>query len=243
MKTGPTNATIVLLGSFPPDAFLPDSLADAKVVTQREAKLARLRVLIPGVTVQFGLPWAEMMVSRERFQIGTTDAPYVRASDFAIKALHDLPGDFVVTSFGINVESHFDLGSVQARDAFGRKLAPPQVWGAWGKVIEESMAKEDRSHGGMMLLQMRKPFAEEKVAGWLDVNVGPSQRISNTGVFFRTNHHHEHALLEGEEDEQEKARQRSANPLALLDTLAERFDGSIALVENIFRDLLEMESQ
>ena len=105
------------------------------------------------------------------------------------------------------------------------------------------MAKEDKSHGGMMLLQMRKPFVEEKIAGWLDVNVGPSQRFLNTGVFFRTNHHHQYALVEGEEAEQKEASERAANPLALLDTLAERFDGSIELVENIFRDVLEMESQ
>lgn len=240
-----TSATIVLLGKFTPDAFLPNALGEAKVISKKDAKLATLRTLIPGTVVNFALLWCELLVSTDRLQIGTAQAPYVRISDVVVKALKDVRGESRVTAFGINVESHFDLGSISARDVMGSRLAPPKEWGKWGEEILESMrTASPGTHGGMVSLQMRKPFTEERVAGWLDVVVGPSPIIpDNSGVFFRTNHHHQVPVKLADTDENQDSRQAGVEPLALLDALAERFDASILSAENIFNCVIEKYSQ
>lgn len=240
MRADFTNASIVLLGSFDPDAFLPDALANAKVISKNEAKNAKFRLLGPGALVQFDLSWGQLLVARDRFQVGTNEAPYVRICDFAMKALHDLPSKSSVSAFGINLESHFNLGSVDARDVLGRRIAPPEAWGKWGQELLKSMKGNTLLHGGVMSLQMRKPFFEEKVSGWLDITAGPSSRVSNNaGVVFRTNHHHQLPKKVLDDDEIDQPVKASPDGLALLEFLAERFDGSIQSANSIFSGVLK----
>ncbi|OGA35659.1 MAG: hypothetical protein A3G80_06270 [Betaproteobacteria bacterium RIFCSPLOWO2_12_FULL_62_13b] len=237
-----SNATIVLLGTFDPNAFVPDALAQGKVISKKEAERVKFETLVRGHIVHFRLSWGELLVGPNHFQIGTTGAPYVRICDFATKALNDLPTKSVVTAFGINLECHFNLGSIKSRDALGRKLAPPKAWGGWGETILENMhgnQKENPKHGGMFLLQMRQPFVEKEISGWLDVWAGPSTRIAdNMGVFFRTTHHHQLTpqAKEGHEPGQQRKLPIESRPL--LEFLVERFDASILSAENIFEGAL-----
>jgi hypothetical protein len=233
MRSQSTNVTVVLLGAFQPESFLPSALADANVVSRSEANAAKMRALLPGTALEVDLLWGQLAVTQERFQAGAREAPYVRICDLTIKALRDIEAESSVTAFGINVESHFDLGSPSARNVIGCSLAPPDAWGQWGREIlvkmKESSGMVNLLHGGMVNLQMRQPFREESISGWMDVYVGPSQRIPNeSGVFFRTNHHHQFL-----------AESRPPQPsLVLLEELGERFDASVQAAESIFIDVL-----
>ncbi len=240
MQADFTSATIVLLGKFKPDVFLPEVLSSARVISKSEAKVAKFRALLPDAAVHLELSWGELLVTKDRVQVSTTEAPYVRICDFVIKALHDMETESAVSAFGINLESHFNLGSINARDNLGRRIAPPEAWGNWGSEILKSMQSKSPLRGGMMHLQMRMPFVEDKVAGWMDVFAGPSERIpNNTGVFFRTNHHHQSPKQEASGAEKTQSAPTRTNPLTLLDSLAERFDASIDRAVNIFNGVLQ----
>ena len=222
-----------------PAKYAPNTLAEAKVLSNKDGELANYKVLLPGTVLQYQLPWAEVMVAQDRIQVTATEAPFVRICDFVTKAFHDRPAGSFVTQFGINLESHYEFESMEARDAFARNIAPPQAWGAWGQELLNSMKGPDATHGGVTLLQLRRPFVEDKVTGWLDVYVGPSARIQKAkGVFLRTNHHHQIPLLSSEAEEAGNAAPTTADPLALLEILAARFDESIAAAQKIFSDVL-----
>lgn len=235
-----TTATLVLPGVFNPDSFSPTALAEQKAISRKDATIAKFRTLAPGTVVHFELLWGEIFVTTDRIQVSTTEAPYVRICDFVVKALSDQASEPLVHAFGVNVESHFDLGSVKARDEIGVKLAPPEAWGAWGRGMRATYSASPEKHGGVFRLQMRMPFAEDDIAGWLDVTIGPSERIANsTGIFFRTNHHHRisRTALSSDASKNDKRPVMSDSRL-LLAELARRFDGSVMNAEKIFHDVI-----
>jgi hypothetical protein len=232
MRPQSTSVSIVLLGAFAPDRLTPAALASADVISKKDAEIAIPRTLLPGAVSHFDFHWGELSVTAQRFFANAKEAPYVRACDLVVKALRDLLPEARVTAFGINLESHFDLGSTAARDALGRRLAPPEAWGKWGEEVRRSMDREDSMHGGMVRIQMRLPFRDERISGWLDVSAEPSSKISGKGgVVLRSNHHHQFAADLNDKPE----------GLELVDALAERFDASVLATENIFGDVIESE--
>lgn len=229
-----TNATIVLLGKFNPDDFRIERLSKERVISDSDTANGSYVALAGGSVTHFKIPWAEVLVTEDRIQVTTSEVPYVRICDFVEKAMREVARVPEVKAFGINYECHIDLGTMQARDALGTKLAPPQAWGKWGGQIGESMNGEPELHGGMMLLRMRKPFRSDGVSGWLDIAVAPSSRIpGNRGVAFRTNHHH---ALNGDEGDA-KANQADGGRI-LLGVLAKTFDSSIENAEAIIQETL-----
>ncbi|MEK7855888.1 MAG: hypothetical protein AAB288_07350, partial [Acidobacteriota bacterium] len=123
-----------------------------------------------------------------------------------------------------------------------RRAKRALAWGSWGAKVRDSMKRKDKNmhfHGGVILLQMRLPFADDEIGGWLDVAVSPSTVIPNfTGVFLGANHHHQtsYGVSEGKKVNQEP----SASDLThlLLTSLSERFDDSIDNSESIFQEVI-----
>lgn len=235
-----TSVSIVLLGTFDPDAFRPEALIESKVLSERDGRLSKFRMLVPEAVTQFSLPWSEVMAAKDRVQFAIEEAPYVRICDFAIKAMREASSKSSVRAFGINVESHFRLPSREARDAFGRHIAPPSAWGPWGNGIAESMNQFDELHGGVLQVHMRQPFRDDNVEGYLDVTAGPSSRIpDHTGVYFRTNHHYQLPKSpSGDGSSTPESRNSDQISSLLLRVLSEQFDNSIEKAERIFSETL-----
>jgi hypothetical protein len=242
MKVESPSVTIVLVGSFSPDDFTPDKLAQGKVLATKVAASASYITLIPSHHVQLKLAWGELSVSKDRFQISTTETPYIRACDFALKALGDFAPNASVFAFGINRDAHYDLGSVEARNNLGIRLAPPEAWGAWGKTLLEDMDRAQRGmslqSAGLLYLQMRQYFRDEAISGWLDVSVTPSAVMPTTGVLFRSNHHHQLSDSASESGDLIKAPSESDITNRLLENLSARFDNSITQVESILEGVI-----
>lgn len=221
---------------------MPNKLAEAKIVTTKVAESATFVALLPGQVVHSKFGWGELQVIPQRFQITTTTAPYVRICDFALKALRDLAPTSAVTAFGINNETHFDLGSVDAANKLGTRLAPPTAWGAWGAEIASNMQGENKGtplQGGLLYIQMRQPFIESEISGWLDVSVGASNVIPNRrGALFRSNHHHQmpNSGTDSLPASDELTEREITN--LLLDRLADTFDSSIVQAESIFKGMI-----
>jgi len=192
--------------------------------------------------VQFGLGWAELLVTPNRFQISSLEAPHIRICDLVLKALGDLAPNSTVTQFGINVECHYDFGSNEARNVFGRRIAPPEVWGPWGQTLLESMTGKDSGtslQGGVLNVHMRKPFAEDGLYGWRDVVVGPSLEIPKmTGVLIRTNHHHQLTNTDPDADKSEQPSPEGKSTSFLLTALSNRFEKSIEGALSIFEGVI-----
>jgi hypothetical protein len=242
MKFESSSTSIVLLGKFRPDDFTLDKLAKGKVITGKIAESASYLTLIPGHHVQFTFAWGELLVLNERFQIVTTEPPYIRICDFVLNALGDFAPASTVAAFGINREGHYDLGSVEARNKLGVRLAPPEAWGAWGQTLQQDLSPKEKPNSlrsGLLLVQMRKPFLEEGLVGYLDVSVAPSTVVPNsTGVIFRSNHHHQ--IAENAKETKEVIKPSSVSDISsrLLASLSARFDNSIAQAESIFQETI-----
>lgn len=242
MKAIKTSISLVLVGQFTPESFLPDKLAEGKVIARRTAESASFIALLPTQTVNFRFDWAELSVFQNRFQIISLEAPHIRICDFVLKALGDLAPNSIVSQFGINVNCHYDLGSVDARNNFGRRLAPPDVWGPWGQKLLVSMTGKDSGtplQGGVINIQMRLPFAEDGLNGWRDVIVEPSLDIpNNTGVLLRSNQHHQLTSLDPNAEASEDQPSDSKTTLFLLTALSNRFEKSIEDAFSIFEGVI-----
>lgn len=239
MDAAITNINIVLLGKFAPDSFLPRNLAEAKVISQKSAELATLVALVPRQTVHFKLNWSELEVTTSRIIIRSLEAPHIRISDFVLKALGEMAPDSTVTQFGINVDCHYDLGSVDARNELGRRIAPPEAWGTWGKSLMESMDGEVKGtplQGGMKAIVMKLPFVNSKgLAGWRDITLTASTEVKGLGgVLFRSNHHHQLKPLDFDDSEEAEPAYDSKTTALMLSALSSSFEKSIEDAISIF---------
>lgn len=238
-----TKISLVLIGQFNPDNFMPEKLAEGKAIAKNEAAKAKLITLVPKQSVQYTLSWVEITATSNRLQFSSLEAPYIRVCDLAIKTLRDLYPESSVIEFGINVDCDFDFISAEARNNFGIKIAPPNPWGAWGSELLKSMSDErvgTELQGGVLNQQMRLPFSSDGVYGWRDVVVGPSLEIPNQlGVLMRSNHHHQVKELNPDSDGFNTALSRDESTDRLLTHLAATFDDSVDQALTIFSEVCE----
>lgn len=233
-------ATIVALGKFNPDLFRLETLVDAKLISGAEATRSKVNALLPNRVSHFTLPWGELLILHDRLQATATEAPFIRVADIVAQAMNMGGDGCSLRAFGINLEAHFDVGSIAARDTLAMKFAPPDAWGAWGRTVKTSMASEKPElHGGVAVLTMRERFRTGDIRGWYDVMLTSSEKVpNNTGVQFQTNHHHEYspeAPLNAELSAEEQAKRQTD---ALLTVLTTAFDKSIDKGERIFAEVL-----
>ena len=71
------NASVVLLGKFELEGFLPEAMAQAKIISQKEAKAAQFLTLLPGAVVKYRLTWADITIEPGRLLFATDRPPYV----------------------------------------------------------------------------------------------------------------------------------------------------------------------
>jgi hypothetical protein len=238
-----TSVNLVLIGQFNPDDFTPKKLSAGKVISQKAAEQASYLSLVPTQNIQFSLDWVEVLVVTNRLQIASLEAPHIRICDLALKALSDLSPNSLISQFGINVECHFDIGSSDARNALGVRLAPPLAWGSWGKAISDTIngdLKGTPEQGGVVHLQMRLPFQQNEISGWQDISIAPSKDVpSSFGVLMRSNHHFEYQGSDSKEVVLDQ-RGNTKSTTSLLRALSENFEKSIENAVTIFEEVLTL---
>lgn len=239
-------ASIVLLGKFRPDDFRPKRLAESNVISKYDASGSEITGLIAGQMAHFTVPWATFLIAKDRFQISTSDVPFIRICDCVRKAFSELDTSYSISALGINFEGHYDVGDFRVRDSVGRAVAPPGAWGAWGDKMAQSMNAEpgkESVHGGVVSLTLRLPFITDfGLRGWRDVTIQPSFILEGgKGIFLTSNHHH---FLDGNNPldtapENKSAGQDSEDADMIFEYLGKNFDTSLAEAEAIFRGVLE----
>jgi hypothetical protein len=102
-------------------------LSSKKLIREIEAQKANIEV-IPNEIVRFSLDWVDFEITRERFELKSSQEPYFEPiKDLAISifnALNETP----IKALGINHLKYFGLTNADAYYNFGNRLAPLNNW-------------------------------------------------------------------------------------------------------------------
>lgn len=227
MKPEQTGVSVVLLGTFKVSDFELDQVRSLKALSENDLKQAHYEGLLHEQIVSLIFPWGKLVAVTDRLVVEVANAPFVRGPDLLLKLLRDASPMSTVAKFGINLTSHFRYDSVEARDAFAVRLAPPSAWGRFGDDVEKSFRERDDKHGGLMRITMRHAAPGDRTKGWIDVTVEPSRLFGNQGVAITVNDHYEVSV-----EESDSLRSPRAISEVLLAMVESGFDNS---VERSFR--------
>jgi len=221
-----TRTEIVMLGTFDPNDALPEKLAAARTLTPEEASSAKLKSLMVAQIVEYELEWGSVQSIPQRLIVKTTQAPFVRAADLALKLARESPKT-VVTMFGINREYDYRFSSMAARDTLGIRLSPPGSWGAWGIEVEKEMRETaGDKHPGLLAATMRRVMPADREAGWVDATVMAAGSATDVKVTVRINDHYAYSPEKDPENLSADSH-ASSRTTRLLDTLFNNFDESV----------------
>lgn len=227
MKPEQTGVSVVLLGTFKVSDFELDQIRSVKALSENDLEQAHYDELLREHIVGVTFPWGKLQALTDRLNVEVANAPFVRGPDLLLKLLRDASPASTVTKFGINLTCHYRYDSIEARDAFAVRLAPPNVWGWFGDEVEKSFKERDDKHGGLMRITMRQAAPGDRSKGWIDVTVEPSRLFGNQGVAITINDHYEVSV-----EEAESLRSPRAISEVLLSMVEGCFDNS---VERSFR--------
>jgi hypothetical protein len=218
-------ATIALVGNLNPQIFQPFWLAHYGLISEDAAEAANVNFINPEITILGIEGDFNIQVERNRFSIDRGVAPLIRIADVVCKIFGELLPHTPVRQLGINRLMHFDVGSQDARDAIGLKLAPREPWGEWGRLISGG---EGDKHGGLMSLTMTQFNCSDRSAGWVQAKLEPSRVIGGgrTGIYMEINDHYDL----GQQDGAQRA----------VEIVQEKFDSSIAKADSIIDQIMSL---
>jgi hypothetical protein len=192
--------TIVLVGMFQPQMYHPLWFEQHKAMSKGEAEQANISVVHPEIT-HFTTAKFWVQVEPNRFMAASTEYPEATLDVIMTVFGGPLLG-LPINAMGINRGVHFDVGSTEAQHAIGRKLAPLDAWGAWGKEIAKH-GHESQTRGGLLSLQMQQLRAKGP-AGHTLVKVEPSNIVRGTGIFVEVNNHYNLVEASGRPNDADK---------------------------------------
>ena len=218
--------SLVMLGHFNPAIFTPAWFGWNELLPEKTVKIADTKIVHPEIAI-FEADWLNLHVQPESFRINTTQAPYVRLRDLAVRIFRENLPHIPLKAMGINREVHFSVRSFDERDRLGRLLAPVEPWGDWGQKLEP-----DGEHGGMASLTMRQVNPEGRpLGGQINVTVEPSNRIGQgrLGVYVRVNDHY---TIENVESQMGTSK--------IVTLLEENFDESLRRADKIIDHIMSL---
>ena len=221
-----TGVAIVLLGNFNPSIFTPAWFGWHELLPEKTVEIAELQIAQSQIT-SFEADWLKLQAVSDRFTISTTQPPFVRLLDLAIRVFREQLPHTRLQAAGINREVHFLVNSYKERDHIGRSLAPIEPWGEWGDHLEP-----DGNYGGMASLTMTQVNLQGRPPGGrINVTVENSNRVGEgqRGVFVRVNDHY---VVEDPESQEATSE--------LISMLEQGYDESIRRAERIIDHVMSL---
>ena len=218
--------SVVVVGNFNPAIFTPAWFALHELLPEGAATSAELEVAHPEIT-QFRSDWLNLEVRTDRFVAQTTQAPYIRVCDLAVRVFKEHLPHTPIRAFGINREVHFCVHAAAERNQIGRALAPVKPWGTWGQQLGAS-----GEQGGMTSLTMTQVAIKGRPSDdRINVKVEPSKRVGDgtMGVYMQVNDHHTTGETDG-----------PGVSGRLMGVLEKNFDSSLAYGENIIDHIMSL---
>jgi hypothetical protein len=223
-----SGASIVMLGSFNPEIFQPFWFAENKVISREQAAGAQIGLIHPDIS-SFRLEGEfNIQVERDRFSIDRGLAPLIRIADVVCRVFGDLLPHTPIHQVGMNRLVHFNVRSEAVRDEIGRKLAPWEPWGQWGRT---AFTGEGKSKGGLLSLTMTQRNLSDRPSGWFQVKVEPSNVIGGgrTGIYMELNDHYDLA-------------RRAEGTTEIVEIVRTRFDSSIERAESVVDQVVGLQA-
>jgi hypothetical protein len=215
--------SVVLVGKFNPAIFSPAWLAKMGLMSDAALEAATVEIIHPDVA-RFAADDISYDVASTRFQLQSESEPFIRTSDIAATIFGKLLPHSPIRQLGINLEAHFNTLSPDQRIHLGRALAPLEPWGSFGRRIQEETGER---RGGMLAVFMQESVPKDRKAGFRQVRVVPSRKLSaDIGVVVHINDHFECA-----HDTPETAE--------IVSILQDRFDDSLAEGRKIAGELMQ----
>lgn len=178
---------IVIVGSFNPAIFHPSWLIANGVEDAQPEDAIKVDVVHREIS-RFSVGNTSYFIDGERLQIQTESAPWVQVLDKANMIVGELLPHTPVRAFGINRDIHFRLQSPEARMRLGRKLAPVEPWGRFGKEMDNQPSTEP---AGLLSITLRSHEKFRKFSITKNVKLEPSALIQHTdGVYIQANFHY-----------------------------------------------------
>ena len=221
-----TGVSLVMLGHFNPAIFTPAWFGWHGLLSERTAEIADTKIVHPQIAM-FNADWLNLHVQPESFLINTTQAPFIRLRDLAIRIFREHLPHIPLKVLGINREVHFPLRSFGEQNRLGRLLAPVEPWGDWGKKLES-----DEEQGGVTSLTMTQINPEGRpLGGRVNVVVQPSNQIGRgrPGVYVQVNDHY---IIENVES------QMGTREIVML--LEDNFDESLRCADQIIDHIMSL---
>lgn len=119
--------SVTVLGDFNPVIIQPFWLANKKLIRDQEAQDAKIDV-IHNEIVKFKFDWASIEITRERFEIRTSQEPYFEPLKDLVIGIFQILKETPIKAIGINHLKYFALSDAEKHYEFGNKIAPLNNW-------------------------------------------------------------------------------------------------------------------
>lgn len=188
-----SGVAIVSAGNFNPAIIHPRWLAEKSLIPDSVAEHAMnqeapKQMLVSSQIAVFVADWLSVQVTPEQAVFATVDeGRAVDLRDF-VRGVFELLPETPVHAIGINSDTHFKTASEEAWHAFGDQFLPKGFW----EPIFETGSWRSRSGGnrvGMRVMSVEVHRDDDSVPGFVRVELAPSIRIPNNGVYIGINAH------------------------------------------------------
>ena len=221
-----SGVSLVMLGHFNPVIFTPAWFGWHQLLPKKIVEIADMNIAHPQIS-SFNADWLNIQVVPERMQMETTQPPYVRIRDLAVRIFREHLHHTPLTSVGINRDVHFCVQDHKQRDRLGKLLAPAEPWGDWAAKLGL-----DGNRGGMVSLTMRQVDpCNRPVGGQINVKVEPSNRVAQElpGVYVGVNDHYVVGNVEPQTQTSE-----------VVELIEEKFDDSLRRADEIIDHIMSL---
>ncbi len=169
--------SVVIVGSFNPAIFHPEWFLRQKLISDQDAKEARINVVSSQVT-DVQLCGIKLVCFPDRFSLGTSNISHAaRIQDLLVQIFTLLPHT-PIKACGINLVAHFQVNSVEYWHKIDHTLAPKQL--IWNGLFERP---------GMQSLVIKAP-REGGFPGEINIAVEPLPQYPPWIVVVRSNYHY-----------------------------------------------------
>jgi len=224
------SVSIVLVGSFNAAIFHPAWFGASGLLGKEDVDNAELEIVHREITAFKVGDRLRIRVEPIRFILETSEPPFVRLSDLAVRTFGEVLTHTPISQMGINRRVHFNVGEEAIRNRIGQILAPQEAWGEWATHIAGTKAGK---HGGMVSLTMCQEDLDDREIGRIRAKVEPSSVIKGgTGIFVEVNDHYEISDKESPD-----------SAIRVTGLLAKQFDASIRRSEWIIDQIMALKEK
>ena len=168
---------VVLVGSFNPAIFHPEWFFRQGIVSEQDAKEAKVQDVSGEITIVQMCGILIQCVS-DRFSLLTTNISHAERMQDLIRQTFSLLTHTPITACGINPHVHYSVGNVDYWHKIGHELAPKEP--VWNELLE---------HPGMQSLTIKAPRSRGDYPGEINATVEPSGKHP-PGIFVKVNYHY-----------------------------------------------------